>query len=116
RAGANGCRMTNPFADALALENSSYSIFDGRELVRADTGDLTSPLSHFVHDAVRALVLNDHFSCLGGKSSIRQGTYRFGLYSQLGSAGAAAGLARALFTFVSELSAFGDVFSTYVAS
>jgi FPC/CPF motif-containing protein YcgG len=106
----------NPFSNAVAIANSSYSIFDGRELVRADTGDLASPLSHLVHDAVRALVLNDHFSCVGGKSSFRHGTYRFGLYSELGSANAAAGLARDLYTFVGEFPAFGDVFSTYVAS
>jgi FPC/CPF motif-containing protein YcgG len=106
----------NPFSDRVAIDNSSYSAFDGRELVLTDTGKAAPPLTQFVHDAVRALVLNDHFSCVGGKSSFHQGTYRFGLYSVLGSEAAAAGLARDLYTFVEELPAFGDVFSTYVAS
>jgi len=106
----------NPFSDPVAIANSSYALYDGRDLIRGDTGDPASPLCHFVHDAVRALVLNDQFSCLGGKSSFRQGTYRFGLYSQLGHPDAAAGLARDLCTFAGELPAFGDAFSTYVAS
>src|SRR5881296_1764609 len=104
----------NPFTDPVALENSSYSISDGRELVRGDTGDLASPLSHLVHGEVRSLVLNEHFTCLGGKSAFNHGTYRFGLYTELGSDASAAGLARDLFTFIGEMPTFGDSFSSYI--
>src|SRR5438105_3521216 len=100
----------NPFGDAVARANSNYSAFDGHRLVHPETGDEASPLSNFVHDAVRSLVLNEHFTCIGGKSSLRQRAYRFGLYESLGSAASAAGLARDLFTFVREQPSFGDAF------
>jgi len=106
----------NPFSADDALANSSYAMFDGQRLVHPASGEPASPLASFVHDALRALVLNEHFSCVGGKSSLRQGAYRFGLYESLGSAASAAGLARDLFTFVREQPAFGDAFSTYIAS
>jgi FPC/CPF motif-containing protein YcgG len=105
----------NPFMDSVAVANSSYSSFDGRRLVRAD-GMPASPLMNLVHDGVRALVLNEQFPCVGGKSALRHGTYRFGLYSALACDAAAAGLARDLFTFFDELPSLGDAFTTYVAS
>src|SRR3954466_4306829 len=105
----------NPFTDPIAVANSSYSSFDGRRLVRAD-GAAVSPLMQLVHDGVRALVLNDQFSCVGGRSALRQGNYRFGFYSQLGTDEAAAGLARDLCTYAGELPSFDNAFSSYVAS
>jgi len=105
----------NPFADPVAVANSSYSTFDGGRLVRGD-GTPASPLMRLVHDGGRALVLSDPFSCVGGKSAARRGTYRFGLYSALASDEAAAGLALDLFTYFAELPSFGDAFTSYIAS
>ena len=49
------------------------------------TGRPPSPLTAFVHDGFRALILNEHFSCVAAKAAVRQGDYRFGLYDALGS-------------------------------
>ena len=106
---------TNPFDDALALDHSNYCRPDGRRLVRAD-GERASPLSEFVHDGFRALVLNEHFACVGAKAAVHQNSYRFGLYERLASPNASAGLARDLFTFVDERATLGGEFTTFVAS
>lgn len=106
----------NPFTQREAIANSNYSRYDGGELRRPDSAETPSPLTSFVHDGLRSLILNDRFVCVGGKSAFRQGTYRFGLYPELGSRESAAGLARDLFTFVEEIPSFGDSFSSYVAS
>jgi uncharacterized protein len=106
----------NPFTDPEALANSNYSRYEAGRLLRCGSRDAPTPLTSFVHDGVRALVLNDQFVCVGGKSAFRHGTYRFGMYDGLGSSAAAAGLARDLFTFVEELPSFGDALSSYVAS
>jgi FPC/CPF motif-containing protein YcgG len=106
----------NPFSDALALEHSNYSAFDGAHLVQPDNGERPPALTSFVHDGLRALILNDQFTCVGGKSAIRRGAYRFGLYPELGTPAAAAGLARDLITFINELPSFDDSFTTYLAS
>jgi uncharacterized protein len=106
----------NPFVHPDAVANSNYSCFDGTELQRVGADTPPSPLTRFVHAGVRALILNDQFVCVGGKSALHRGTYRFGLYSALGSPTAAAGLARDLFTFVQEMPTFGNALSTFIAS
>jgi FPC/CPF motif-containing protein YcgG len=104
----------NPFSSALAIENSNAASYAGGRLIQ-ETGDKPSPLTTLVHDELRALVLSDHFSCVGGRAALRQGNYRFGLYSELGSTAAAAGLARDLYAFTREL-ADSDGFATFLAS
>jgi FPC/CPF motif-containing protein YcgG len=105
----------NPFCDELALANSAYAAFRGKKLVHLPSGEPTAPLMEFVHDSFRALVLNPRFSCVGAKAAIRSGAYRTGLYEPLGSAGATAGLARDLFSFVEERGELGGTFTTFVA-
>jgi FPC/CPF motif-containing protein YcgG len=107
---------TNPFADTAALLHSNYCRHDGTRLVHAATGEPATPLSSLVHDGVLALALNPQFSCLGARSALRRGAYRFGFYPALGCPRSAAGLARDLFTFVQEAPAFDGELSTYIAS
>jgi FPC/CPF motif-containing protein YcgG len=106
----------NPFTQPEAVAHSNYSRYENGHLLRAETLAPASPLSTFVHDGLRALILHDQFVCVGGKSAFRHGTYRFGLYPELGAADTAAGVARDLCTFIEELPSFGDSLSTYVAS
>jgi FPC/CPF motif-containing protein YcgG len=109
-------KSANPHCGSLALANSSYTGIEHGHLVDLFTNERPPNLTVFVHDALRALVLNDHFTCHGGKAAVRQQQYRFGLYDQLGSAGAAAGLARDLTEFVADLPSHAGTFSTYLAS
>lgn len=111
-----GPKRPNPFGSDLALANSAYAAFRGRKVVRVPSGEPAAPLMEFVHDSFRALVLNPRFSCVGAKAAVRSGNYRVGLYDALGSAGAVAGLARDLFSFVDEHGEFDAGFVTYVAS
>ena len=106
----------NPFGGELALANSSYAAFRGKRLVRLPGGESASTRMEYVHDSFRALVSNTQFSCVGAKAALRSGSYRVGLYDELGSPGAAAGLARDLFWFVGEQESLGGEFSTFVAS
>jgi uncharacterized protein len=108
--------IANPFDDAAALANSNYCAFDGRRLLRADDAAPAAELTAFVHDGIRALTLNEHFTCVGAKSAIRQGAYRFALYPELGAAASTAGLARDLFAFAAESPGFDAEFTTFIAS
>ena len=112
---AGGGRRPNPFRGELARANSSRAAFRRKKLVRASSGEPATPLEEFVHDSFRALVLNPAFSCVGAKSAIRLGGYRFGLYGEMGSPGATAGLARDLFDFVEEQGDLEGEFSSFVA-
>ena len=110
-----GRKRPNPFRGSLALANSAYSGFRGKRLVRLPSGKPAPALDALVHDTFRATVLSPGFSCVGAKAAIRGGGYRAGLYGVLGSAGAAAGLARDLFSFVQEQEELGGEFTTFVA-
>jgi FPC/CPF motif-containing protein YcgG len=106
----------NPFDDQLSIEHSNYARFDGRHLECVTGREEGRALTTFVHDSFRALTLNDHFTCAGAKAAVRGGDYRFGLYGDLATRPACAGLARDLFTFLEERPSFQGPFSTFVAS
>jgi uncharacterized protein len=106
----------NPFTGPAALQHSNYCLHDGTRLVRATDGAPPSPLTSFVHDGVLALTLNRQFTCVGAKSAVRQHTYRFGLYPELGSVASAEGLAHDLFTFLREAPSMDGDFTTFIAS
>jgi FPC/CPF motif-containing protein YcgG len=106
----------NPFADAIAVANSNYAALERGRLVHPASGEPVSALTAFVHDELRALVLNERFTCMGGKAALRQGTYRFGLYGDMTSAAAAGGLAHDLFTFTGDIRAMDGGFTTFLAS
>ncbi|GAC1305695.1 MAG: guanitoxin biosynthesis heme-dependent pre-guanitoxin N-hydroxylase GntA [Vulcanimicrobiaceae bacterium] len=106
---------TNPFDSDLARANSTYAAFDGKDLVRLLETVHPSTFERIAHGAFRDFVTNPQFSCLGAKSAIATGTYRFGTYRKLDDAGSTAGLARDLFAFASERRGFESIFTTYVA-
>src|ERR1051325_6334204 len=119
RCSAGRCRRcssmpeaVNPFADAIAIANSNYAAPERGRLVHPASGEPVSTLTAFVHDELRALVLNERFTCMGGKAAIRQGTYRFGLYGDMTLAAAASGLARDLFTFAGDMRTMVGGFTT----
>lgn len=109
--------LDNPFATELGLRNSSYATLRGNALVHPLTPEVApEPRTDFVHDAFRSLVLNPRFSCVGAKSAVQRGAYRFGHYAALGSAEATAGLAYDLHTFIQEQPSFNSEFSSMVAT
>jgi FPC/CPF motif-containing protein YcgG len=106
----------NPFDTPLALDNSSYLRHHEGRLIDGATSAPAPDLAAFVHDGLRALVLNERFTCIGAKSAFRRNAYRFGLYADMQDDGSIAGLARDLSTFVGELPTLASPFATYVAS
>jgi FPC/CPF motif-containing protein YcgG len=91
---------------------------------RVEDGVLSHPfdpeppgaLTTFVHDSFRALVLNERFSCLGGRAAVHQNAYRFGLYEQMASGASTLDLAADLMRFNSDESLRDKPFTAFVAS
>ncbi len=113
-------RGFNPYDSPLALAHSAYAQFaDGALTHPLTPARKVAPLAEFVHDSFRALVLNPRFACVAAKGAFRRGTYRMGVYGEMDTPEATAGLARDLFAFTQEqdaMDAQGDGFSTFVAS
>lgn len=109
-------QYSNPFDSDVARANSTYAAFRNNKLVRPLHSELpSSPLMQLVHDSFRALVLSSGFSCVGAKAAMNRGDYRFGMYAEMNSPGATAGLARDLFTFVEEQNQLESDFTTFIA-
>ncbi len=106
---------TNPFDSALARANSSYAAFDGKDLVRLLETARPTTFERAAHSSFRDFIIDPTFSCLGAKSAIATGAYRFGTYRKLDDPASTAGLARDLFAFASERKGFESLFTTYVA-
>jgi uncharacterized protein len=108
----------NPFGlgDA-AHAASSYAEWRGGELIHPlDPVRSPAPLTRAVHDSFRAHILDPDFPCVGAKAALKQDAYRFGLYAEMNSPAATAGLAYDLWEYVHERPAFETDYATYVAS
>lgn len=106
----------NPFANSLALANSSYTAYkQGHLVLPFDEDRHPSPLAELVHSQFRALILNPSFPCIGARAAFNQGTYRFAMYPTMGSPEATAGLCHDLFYFVHEQDEMESEFTTFVA-
>jgi FPC/CPF motif-containing protein YcgG len=106
----------NPFAGvAGAVANSSYGRIDGGLLTPAERTGVGRRMTQEVHQALRALLHDPDFPCVGAKSIVNQSSYRFGLYRELAEAGSTAGLAFDLWRFIEEQPAMAGEFSSYIA-
>lgn len=107
----------NPFDSELALQHSSYSASRMGYLVNLlEPQKPASELAEFVHGQFYALMMDVRFSCVAGRSAFNQKTYRFGMYPELASVEATAGLCRDLYAFVQEQAEMNSNFTTFVAS
>src|ERR1700694_5550123 len=114
---AAGESSSSPFATLAGRLNSSYAAGRGDRLeMLLEPEKQPTPIQELVHDSFRALVLSPHFVCVGAKSAIHRSTYRMGLYGDMGSNGATAGLARDLHAFVEEFGSDTAPFTSFVAS
>lgn len=107
--------VPNPFAvhpDALA--NRSYGRWDGAHLI-VEGAEKAPVMAAEVHHALRAVLHDPAFPCVGAKSVVNQASYRFGLYTRLASPEATAGLAYDLFEFVQERPRIQGDFTSYIA-
>lgn len=108
---------TNPFGCDEARAHSAYASWRDGELVHPlEPGRSPSPLARRAHEDFRAHVLGADFPCVGGKAAINHGTYRFGLYAEMNSRGATAGLAYDLWEYARERQTFETDYASFVAS
>lgn len=107
---------TNPFTSLPgALENSSYGRFDGDALLLPE-GAPNARQTEEMHAALRALLHDPDYPCVGAKSVINQNSYRFGLYPSIGDEASTAGLAYDLFHFIEERPSLPGEFTSFIAS
>jgi FPC/CPF motif-containing protein YcgG len=109
------CAWLNPFDSDVARAHSSYHGLHDGELVRLLETVAPTPFARVANEAFRGFVLDDAFSCLGAKSSIRRGLYRLGAYARLDDPEVTEGLARDLYAFAAERRGFESDFTTFVA-
>jgi FPC/CPF motif-containing protein YcgG len=107
--------ILNPFASSAGRENSNYTRWSGVELLDAG-GGLPNRMTRDVHAALRAVLHDPDFPCVGAKSIVNQSSYRFGLYNEMASPAATAGLAHDLYLFTEERAQIEGDFKSFIAS
>lgn len=106
----------NPYSSALHRANSNYSAVVGSDLVRLLDWRPVTARARYAHEAVRRMISDANYPCVGAKSALATGAYRFGQYKALASADAVAGLARDLCAFTAELAHMPARFATFLAT
>lgn len=107
----------NPFSSGTARAHSSYAAWRDGKLLHVLSPERTpSPLIESVHEKFRAFVLDPTFSCIGARAAVNTDSYRFGIYTEMNTPAATAGLAHDLWEFVQERPTFGVDYTTFVAS
>jgi FPC/CPF motif-containing protein YcgG len=109
------CAWLNPFDSDAARAHSSYHGPHDGDLVRLLETVPASPFARVANAAFRGFVLDDAFSCLGAKSSLRREKYRIGTYARLDDPAVTEGLARDLYAFAAERQGFESDFTTFIA-
>ena len=105
----------NPFGSARAIANSNYSGISNGELVRFFSRTQLSNDDRCVHAALRSFIVDDQHPCIGARAAFKANSYRFGIYREIASSDATAGLARDLGSFVAEFPEISSSFSTFIA-
>src|SRR5919206_5244700 len=109
--------QSNPFGGDSARAHSAYAAWREGELFHPlEPRRSPSPLARLVHEGFRTHVLDSRFPGVGGKAAINHDTYRFGLYAEMNSRGATAGLAYDLWEYARERRTFETDYATFVAS
>lgn len=103
-------------ADLSPRAQGNFCKLSGGLLTRPYDAEPPSARTSLVHESFRGLVLNERFSCVAGRSAIRQNAYRFGLYDGMGSAASVADLACDLTRFVGDDDLRSEPFTAFVAS
>jgi FPC/CPF motif-containing protein YcgG len=115
--GINDDMESGPLAtEELASIHSNYSAFRSGRLALLSKDEEPGLLARFVHNQFRALVLDTTFPCVGAKAAFHRDTYRFGMYPEMASPAATAGLCQDLRAFVAEQPSIGSNFATFIAS
>ncbi len=104
----------NPHRSVVACEHSNYMGQIDGELVRIPDGECLSPRAFEIHRALKSFVIDRH-PCAGARAAIHSEGYRFGIYPEIGSPTATAGIARDLWTFVAERPSIDAEFATFIA-
>lgn len=119
--GGAGSRSGPASADGPGQDPARYYRPDPRhpERIRPATtegddevADLTAAA---MHGALRAFIEDVHYPCVGAKSAVHAGSYRLGVYRELGAEADTAALARDLATFTETADGIDGDFATFIA-
>jgi len=103
-----------PFHTQEAFDNSSYGHWSGEALLLAN-GEPAPHMAQDVHSALRAVLHDPDFPCVGAKSVVNQSSYRFGLYRKFCDPGSTEGLALDLYQFGLETKSIQGEFRSFIA-
>jgi len=98
------------------MNSDHFLMFSGDKLVSPTEGSTgPSTAAQFVHSQFRAMVLNAQFPCPGARTAFTKGTYRFGLFDEIGTRDTAIALGSSLKRFIEERVTWNSNFTPFVS-
>lgn len=102
-------------AQNTLARSACYGVTDG-SLVKIRAAETRAePIAVLLHAQFRAMMLSGAYPCLGGASAVRNGSYRFALYCDLGSPAAVRDCAHDLNLFLRDTPADAQPVAVLVA-
>ncbi len=110
-------RPWNPLSiDPVASRYSSYAAFNGASVTKPLAPEIAVDEKLIkAHQQLREKILDQSYPCTGAVSAFNQYNYRFGLYPELASDGAARAVCHDLYEFCHEFPIVDDHFITFIA-
>jgi FPC/CPF motif-containing protein YcgG len=107
---------SNPYYSQDAKRYSSYFSLDKpfRKTDAEHTGTKQKNIEH-IASQLKTFILDNNHPCIIARSTIRNGSCRFGVYPELGSKSATAGLSRDLIRFLDESKNLSDSYASFMA-
>lgn len=105
----------NPFQSEISLRNSNYCLSVERDLKITPTSPERARFTLEVFHELQQMIVDEAYSCTGAQAAFRQESYRLGVYAEMASAEATAGLAHDLFTFMEDRKRIDSDFATFIA-
>ncbi len=93
-----------------------YLQFVGNKLISGHDGITpASDAAIYIHSQYRNMILSTPFPCPGAKTTFSQGTYRFGVFDEMGTEETAKALAESLRSFIGTRASMDTKFTAFVS-
>lgn len=90
------------------------TFLDGK-LVSQNREEGPTEAAQYIHTQFRAMILNAQFPCPGARTTFSRGTYRFGVFEEMGTKETAEALGNSLRKFIEERASMNTMYTAFVS-
>jgi uncharacterized protein len=97
------------------MSTDHFLKFSDDKLICDEGEEKPSAAALYVHGQFRAMILSAQFPCPGARTTFSRGTYRFGLFDEIGTKETATHLGKSLNRFIQERATWDTMYTAFVS-